>query len=85
MVHPGPAVTMLTGSRLPTLSMAVNGQAMACELDWVMDVSHTVDPDCGVLWEAAGEQRDAAFVRECPFHCGGYGCIIMSNDLTSCH
>ena len=61
---------MVTESRLPTPSTSVHGQATAWALARVMYVTHTVGTVREEGWEAAKEQRDTAFVRECPFQSG---------------
>ena len=55
--HGAPAVTMLIETRLPTLSTDEYGHAMACELETVMLMTPTADPECGGGQLAAPEER----------------------------
>ena len=48
---------MLTETLLPTLITDEYGQAMACELESVMLMTPTVDPECGGCQLAAPEER----------------------------
>ena len=51
---------MLTETRLPTLITDDYGQAMACELESVMPMTLTVDPECGGGQLTAPEERGGA-------------------------
>ena len=48
---------MLIETRLPTLSTDEYGHAMACELETVMLMTPTVDPECGGCQLAAPEEH----------------------------